>query len=256
MLRSLLLALFLCVFCCLSACTEYQASAPVRDIDLDRVGSRVIYRVHPGDTLYSVAWRYDMDYRKLADLNHLKPPYALSPGQTLVISGPSSAQPPQPFAASSKTTYVSYRDLETRKTQSPKGTHSVQAPQKPSPEPSSGTVSRFIKPARGKVVSYFSSQTKGIDIAGKLNEAVRASASGKIVYAGSGIPSYGQLVIIKHNALYLSAYGYNHTLLVKEGQWVKKGQVIARMGRMYNGRPGVHFEIRKAGKPLNPMKLL
>ena len=109
----------------------------------------------------------------------------------------------------------------------------------------------------GAVVSTFSNgQTKGIDIAGQLGDAVQASAGGRVVYAGAGLRGYGKLVIIKHDADFLSAYAHNRSLLVKEGQTVTKGQRIAELGNTDADRPKLHFEIRRRGKPVDPLKYL
>jgi len=114
-------------------------------------------------------------------------------------------------------------------------------------------------PATGKVVKAFgqSPQTEsGIQIAGRWHQAILAAAGGVVVYAGSGLPGYGHLLIIKHNAAYLSAYGHNDALLVKEGEHVRKGQKIARMGEGPGRRPLLHFEIRKNGRPVDPIRYL
>ncbi|MDQ3185292.1 MAG: peptidoglycan DD-metalloendopeptidase family protein [Pseudomonadota bacterium] len=114
----------------------------------------------------------------------------------------------------------------------------------------------WIWPAKGKVLEGFSEITKGIDIAGKPGQAVSASAAGKVVYSGAGLRGYGKLIIIKHNNTYLSAYAHNSKLLVKEGQAVAKGQKIAEMGNTDAGLVKLHFEIRKNGKPVDPLKHL
>ena len=113
-------------------------------------------------------------------------------------------------------------------------------------------------PAKGKVVGQFSDSAnlKGIDIAGTMGEPVYASAAGKVVYAGSGLRGYGKLIIIKHNATYLSAYAHNSALLVKEGQEVARGQEIAQMGNTDADKVMLHFEIRRYGKPMDPEKFL
>jgi lipoprotein NlpD len=112
-------------------------------------------------------------------------------------------------------------------------------------------------PATGKVIGEFSeSANKGINIAGKLGQAVVASAAGKVVYSGSGLRGYGKLVIIKHNKTYLSAYAHNDQILVKEGQSVTKGQKIAEMGNTDADQVKLHFEIRKFGKPVDPSRYL
>lgn len=110
-------------------------------------------------------------------------------------------------------------------------------------------------PAAGKVVGNFS-QTKGVDIAGKAGDPVLAAADGKVVYSGSGLRGYGQLVIIKHNATFLSAYAHNQKILVKEGQSVKRGQKIAEMGNTDSDSVKLHFEVRRQGKPVEPLEFL
>jgi lipoprotein NlpD len=115
----------------------------------------------------------------------------------------------------------------------------------------------FQWPIKGKIVKNFpQSDNKGIDIAGKLGQAVSATEAGKVVYSGQGLLNYGNLLIIKHNDLYLSAYANNSQLLVAEGHSVKKGQIIALVGRAGSNQALLHFEIRKNGKPVNPLSLL
>jgi lipoprotein NlpD len=114
----------------------------------------------------------------------------------------------------------------------------------------------WIWPTKGKVSELFSENTKGIDIAGKAGQEVTASAGGKVVYSGAGLRGYGKLVIIKHNNTYLSAYAHNNKLLVKEGQTVVKGQKIGEMGNTDSSLVKLHFEIRKNGKPVDPLKHL
>ena len=113
-------------------------------------------------------------------------------------------------------------------------------------------------PAKGKIVTAFSetANLKGIDIAGTAGEPVRASAAGRVVYAGNGLRGYGKLIIIKHNATYLSAYAHNRDILVKEGQQVTRGQKIAEMGNTDADQVKLHFEIRRHGKPMDPTKYL
>jgi lipoprotein NlpD len=114
----------------------------------------------------------------------------------------------------------------------------------------------WIWPTKGKVLEEFSESTKGIDISGTLGQAINASAAGKVVYSGGGLRGYGKLIIIKHNSTYLSAYAHNNKLLVKEGQTVSKGQKIAEMGSTDSSLVKLHFEIRKNGKPVDPLKHL
>jgi lipoprotein NlpD len=121
-----------------------------------------------------------------------------------------------------------------------------------------GVPVQWEMPTSGKVVAGFSESEnrKGVDIAGKLGQPIYASAPGKVIFCGSGLRGYGKLVIIKHNANYLSAYAHNDKLLVKEGQMVSKGQMIAQMGNTDADRVALHFEIRKLGKPVDPAKYL
>ena len=115
----------------------------------------------------------------------------------------------------------------------------------------------FIWPVAGSMISGFDEvKNKGVDIAGKPGDAVLAAADGKVVYAGAGLRGYGNLVILKHNNTYLTAYAHNQALLVKEDQTVRKGQKVAEMGNSDADRVKLHFEIRRQGKPVDPMKYL
>ncbi len=115
----------------------------------------------------------------------------------------------------------------------------------------------FDWPIKGKVIKKFSpSRNKGIDIAGKQGQLIKATEAGKVVYEGQGLIGFGKLLIIKHNAIYLSAYTNSSRLLVNEGENVEKGQAIAKMGNVGIKQTSLHFEIRSNGKPVNPLKLL
>ena len=130
---------------------------------------------------------------------------------------------------------------------------------KPAPEPQEGDDKvDWVWPAKGKILTGFSeaASLKGIDIAGTSGQAVAASATGKVVYAGTGLRGYGKLIIIKHNATYLSAYAHNKEILVKEGQQVNRGQRIAEMGNTDADQVKLHFEIRRQGKPVDPLRYL
>jgi lipoprotein NlpD len=124
--------------------------------------------------------------------------------------------------------------------------------------PDDGAKLDWVWPAKGKIVNGFSEATslKGIDIAGSAGQPITASAAGKVVYAGSGLRGYGKLIIIKHNETYLSAYAHNRDILVKEGQQVGKGQKIAEMGNTDADQVKLHFEIRRQGKPVDPLRYL
>lgn len=206
------------------------------------------YIVQGGDTLFSIAWRYGWDYKKLATLNSIKPPYTIYVGQRIVFSAarPAPLQPAAPDTSTNKTTAA---------TSNTSTMPAAQQVSRPLP-PYKGVASLSWQwPLKGPLLQTFNSQSetsKGIDIAAPLGSNVRAAAAGQVVYAGNGIQGYGNLLIIKHNDMYLSAYAYNSQLLVSEGDIVDSGQVIARSGKgpQLDGR--LHFEIRKDGRPVNP----
>ncbi|MFJ9989241.1 peptidoglycan DD-metalloendopeptidase family protein [Pseudomonas putida] len=225
------------------------------------------YVVKPGDTLFSIAFRYGWDYKELAARNGISAPYTIRPGQpirfssgaggttTVVSSGPSS---------SSRTTVIR-RPVGT---QTPPVTNSDK-PATPSPATTAPTVTQvpaaeravggWTWPANGVLIGKFASNgslNKGIDIAGDLGQPVFAASDGAVVYAGSGLRGYGELIIIKHNDTYVSAYGHNRRLMVREGQQVKAGQTIAEMGSTGTDRVKLHFEIRRQGKPVDPLQFL
>ena len=203
--------------------------------------------VEKGDTLYSIARRQGLTHKQLARWNSLKPPYHLYPKQKLRLRPP----------ATSALARVPLRDENSKKQRIiVKNTELTR--KKPKLELPS-RVSSWGWPVKGRILSQFKSSDtarKGIVIAGNRGQPVKASAAGKVVYSGNGLISYGNLVIIKHSNAFLSAYAYNRKLLVKEGELVIKGQVIAQMGSVDRGRSQLHFEIRKNGKPVNPMRYL
>lgn len=214
-------------------------------------GSLAYHQVRDGETLYSLGWQYGYDYRTLARWNHLDPPYVIKPGQWLRIMPPpkgmdvvgTAENPPVPDGAAPQ--------QGQRQAAPPPGNHRRR-----------GAPARAIRwswPAKGTLVTSFSAQDpmqKGLDIAGRLGEPVRAAASGRVVYSGNGLKGYGNLIIIKHNDHYLSAYGYNRRLFVKEGDQVAGGQEIAEMGMAGRNRVKLHFEIRHDGEPVDPLDYL
>ena len=224
------------------------------------------YVVKPGDTLFSIAFRYGWDYKELAARNNIPPPYTIRPGQpirfnsgaggstTVVTSSPSS---------SSKTTVIR-RPVGTppppanngKSATSASSSSSQTVAQVPAAE---RAVGGWTWPANGVRIGKFASNgslNNGIDIAGDLGQPVFAAADGAVVYAGSGLRGYGELIIIKHSDTYVSAYGHNRRLLVREGQQVKAGQTIAEMGSTGTDRVKLHFEIRRQGKPVDPLQFL
>ena len=200
-----------------------------------------------GDSLYAISKRSNVSVARLVQLNQLKKPYTIQPGQTIYLK-------PLPLSASAKNRNAKSATQATTKAASSSGSKS-----KKSSGMSWPRNVRWISPAKGKVIKTFSRKrngSKGIDIAGKLGNRIVAAADGKVVYSGNGLISYGNLIIIKHNKTYLSAYAYNRKLLVKEGMQVKAGQKIAEMGRKDKLSPRLHFEIRKNGKSVDPLKYI
>lgn len=223
------------------------------------------YVVRPGDTLFSIAFRYGWDYKALAARNGIAAPYTIRPGQAIRFDEPgsTSSRVVTSTSPSSKTT-VTRRPAGTPppvKSSSTTATAPIVTPstaptQVPAAERSSGG---WAWPANGVLIGKFASNgslNKGIDIAGELGQPVFAASDGSVVYAGSGLRGYGELVIIKHNETYVSAYGHNRRLLVREGQQVKVGQTIAEMGSTGTDRVKLHFEIRRLGKPVDPLQFL
>lgn len=222
----------------LTACGGSLAVAPIGSYKAKTSKQKppTVYAVKKGDTLYSIGWRYGMDYKKLAKINGIRAPYTIHIGQKLRFKSTWT-----PTKTTRKKTTVAKKT-----TQSDTTLYSNQS-------------LKWRWPASGKVISTFSNSAagrKGIDISGRSGDSVTAAASGKVVYSGSGLPRYGNLLIIKHNEAYLSAYAHNKLLLVKEGQWVNGGQKIATLGRTGTQRDQLHFEIRRNGKPVDPLRFL
>ncbi|GAB3732180.1 peptidoglycan DD-metalloendopeptidase family protein [Luteimonas pelagia] len=216
--------------------------------------------VQRGDTLYGIAFRNGLDFRDVAAWNGIRPPYTIYPGQRLHLYPAGGAQRRETVASTpSRTTQP--RTTQPRPTAggTPSTTaHATPRPATPPPAPaSSGIAWRW--PAEGQLVARFEAgepTRQGIDIAGSAGDPVRAAADGVVVYSGSGLVGYGELVIVKHNDAWLSAYGHNRARKVNEGQLVKAGDQIAEMGRSGASRDMLHFEVRHNGKPVDPMRYL
>ncbi len=249
---------FILVICLLlTACDNAENYAPVVEIsNIESIPKNGMHRVKSRETLYEIAWRYGLDYRILATYNHIQPPYILYKGQWIYLR-PHRAplferihvKPMTPMAIHHQTRPIH----RTRMISSPQHESKIM-PLKPS-EPDYRIV-EWLRPAKGRIINSFSRLNKGVNIAGHLGDAIYAAAPGKVVYCGDGLRGYGNLVIIKHNSIYLSAYAHNSVVFVKEGDWVKQGQKIAEMGSTGSDRVMLHFEIRRAGKSVDPMKLL
>lgn len=200
------------------------------------------YTVREGDTLFSIAWRNDLDYRDLAAWNNIEDPSRIRPGQQLSLrpapgDRSSSQRPPSPSRPSEP----------------------AERPSRESPPVQSDSDLQWDWPARGELIGRFGQDdNRGIDISAREGSPVRSAAAGEVVYSGSGLTGYGQLIIIKHTDTYLSAYAHNSRLLVEEGDSVSTGQRIADMGRApgSDNRPRLHFEIRRNGEPVDPLSRL
>nr|WP_306468822.1 peptidoglycan DD-metalloendopeptidase family protein [Pseudomonas protegens] len=224
------------------------------------------YVVRRGDTLFSIAFRYGWDYKALAARNNIAEPYTIHPGQTIRFDGRTGVAPTTVVtstqsgaSSSSKTTVIRRPAGATTATATGTSTATASKPAPAPVTPAGPAPTGWGWPSSGVLIGKFSSNgslNKGIDIAGDLGQPVLAASDGTVVYAGSGLRGYGELVIIKHNETYVSAYGHNRKLLVREGQQVKVGQTIAEMGSTGTDRVKLHFEIRRQGKPVDPLQFL
>ncbi len=255
---------------CLAGCGSNQP-APVEDRNsrgpkhsVATHSSQASYRVQRGDTLYSIAFRYGLDYRKLAAANKIAAPYTIYPGQSLVLlqADPPATRPSTAPAAGNPPAATAVAEARVARS-APVNSGSVTKPSTPTaktaakPSPALGPVNGWRWPAPGAVLRGYSATVhKGIDIGGTRGDPVVAVAAGQVVYAGTGIVGLGELVIVKHNEQYLSAYGHNDQLLVREGESVSAGQTLARMGSTGTDRVKLHFEIRRDGKPVDPTGIL
>ncbi|BFN13898.1 putative lipoprotein precursor [Marinobacter nauticus ATCC 49840] len=258
MFRALMTALLVVAVLVLSGC---NTSAIYQD-DLYNPpvywGSHVVKK---GETLYRIAWQYGRDYRELGNANGIGPPWNIRPGQVLRLdrkgtiprtarttapSRPAASPPPSRSGAGATVSKPAAKPATSAPTARSSGSQVV-------------ANVRWHWPHSGTVIANFSSSgkvNKGIDIAGNPGDAVKAAADGSVVYAGNGLLGYGNLIIVNHNEHYLSAYAHNRKILVKEGEGVKAGQVIAELGNTGTDKPKLHFEIRKNGNPVDPSRYL
>ncbi|WKE66455.1 peptidoglycan DD-metalloendopeptidase family protein [Gallaecimonas kandeliae] len=244
----------------LSACTadrpapviSLSSNSPVVPVvDYEPIkGSR--YRVHKGDTLYAIAFRAGWDYRELASRNHLRPPFTIYPGQIIKLSSVPTRVESKTVRPRQKIGEKTIAKAEASQYSQNKGVFV----NKNVTSTSGSQDYAWQWPTQGPVLLGFSANqngNKGLDIGGDRGDSVVAAAPGKVVYAGSALRGYGKLIIIKHDDQYLSAYAHNAELLVKEQQWVKAGQLIARKGDSGSNGVKLHFEIRRRGEAINPL---
>lgn len=260
--------LFLCVHLfALSACAHQSSQ-----FGIDLTGhhrpqnNEEFYTISSGDTLYSIAFRFNKDVRTVAALNHLTPPYRIYPGQKIILNkypvgvGKTNAASRKSGAQESDEAAYNYSETRYKKSENDKKV----VLEKFANHSSEGVKVRWSWPVQGSIISNFNADNptaigvinKGVNIAGRLGQPVKAAAEGVVVYSGDKLIGYGNLIIVKHSTAYLSAYGYNSRLFVKEGDRVKAGQKIAEIGSNGTNIEMLHFEIRLNGKPVNPLDYL
>ncbi len=233
---------------------------------VDVTGKSVFYTVKPKDTLIAIGLETGQSPRDIARWNNLDNPNRIEIGQVLRIAPPGSEAESVAVAKPVASGAVVASPIAAGQTRpvTPGVPQVVASGTEPASAPVTGTTAAppddemgWIWPARGPVLAGFDeAKNKGLDIGGAAGDAVLASADGKVVYAGAGLRGYGNLIILKHNNVYLTAYAHNQALLVKEDQAVKRGQKIAEMGNSDADRVKLHFEVRRQGKPVDPGKYM
>ncbi len=262
-MRNWLMFNILITFLLMSGCASRKSMAPLVVHD-QPPNTKVSYHiVAKGETLYSIAWRYNLDYKTLAESNNVGHSYRIYPGQKIHLK----ASPRTPWKQkANKNNSQSRLHVETKantevviKSEPKRLTNKTKLAEKSTKGAARQKDSSWSWPVHGRILSRFNSNNglnKGIDIAGDLREPVRAASSGTVVYSGEGLRGYGKLIIIKHSEKYLSAYAHNHRLLVAEGDEVVRSEKIAEMGSTGAERVKLHFEIRHDGKPVDPLAYL
>jgi len=269
--------------CVLAGCANKNRPAPVEDrspnatkapvkmiAGADNSGKPGYYSVKSGDTLIRIGMDNGQSWRDIARWNNIENPNLIETGQVLRVTPPEETgvvvrpvsstnvvtSPAPASAASAPATATNTAAVRPPASAASPPNSSTPANNLANTDSVEETVS-FQWPTRGNVLAGFDEvKNKGIDISGKAGDPVLAAADGKVVYAGSGLRGYGNLVILKHNNTYLTAYAHNQSLLVKEDQAIKRGQKIAEMGNSDADQVKLHFEIRRQGKPVDPAKYL
>jgi lipoprotein NlpD len=257
-------------------CASKGRPAPVEDRTLvmsgtstkampgsENAGKTGFYTVKPGDTLIRIGMDHGQTWRDLVRWNGLDNPNLIETGQVLRVAPPAqeSGVVVRPVLPSAPVTPIAAAPVIAAAAKPVASSPQAPASPVPAPVPAASDVTEdmlaFKWPTRGNLIAGFDEvKNKGLDIAGKAGDPVLAAADGRVVYAGSGLRGYGNLIILKHNNTYLTAYAHNQTLLVKEDQAIKQGQKIAEMGNSDADQVKLHFEIRRQGKPVDPAKYL
>lgn len=282
-INKLLLVGFLVVF--IIGCTSTYAPVEQRNGTSSKKTKKSVglvpayYIVRKGDTLFSIAWSYGFDYKTIAKNNKISAPYRIYAGQKLALKAvtkkkaqykvkksPSITKTAAKKQLTKKASNKQSAKKQVRKKSTYKNASAIKQKtgatkiidSRMTKRPKSAGRLKWSWPVRGKVIQKYSPSKgkKGIDISATPNANIKSSEAGKVVYSGQGLVGYGRMIIIKHNETFLSAYAHNQSLLVTEGQYVKKGQTIARLGRSGTDKFKLHFEIRKNGKPVNPLTYL
>lgn len=282
--RSGLMALLLTGSLLLAACGTGPSTAPVEDrrapvarpvLDpnttpvrqppgFENAGKSGYYTVKPGETLIRIGLETGQNWKDIAAWNNLEQPNQISVGQVLRVVPPTAALAAAASAPESNgvvTRPVGSGSIASTQVQ-PGQTSAAARPAEPVATSTAATAATesglsWIWPVPGPVIAGFDEvKNKGLDLGGTAGEPVLAAADGRVVYVGAGLRGYGNLIILKHNNTYLTAYAHNKTLLVKEDQAVRKGQKIAEMGNSDADRVKLHFEVRRQGKPVDPLKYL
>ncbi len=240
----------------------------------ENAGRAGYYTVKPKDTLIGIGLETGQSHKDIARWNNIENPNRIEIGQVLRVVPPTAtesvavakpvttgAAAATPIAAGSASRPASAPASAAMPTTASSAVAATSTPSSASASASTASASEddlgWIWPGGGPVLAGFDeAKNKGVDIGGAAGDAVVASSDGKVVYAGAGLRGYGNLIILKHNNTFLTAYAHNQTLLVKEDQTVKKGQKIAEMGNSDSDRVKLHFEVRRQGKPVDPMKYL
>lgn len=248
-MRNLFLISLLAV-CALSSCSlkdeESKYFAKIVDLNsYDTYGKS--YTVKPGDSLYYIAWHFGYDYKQLAEANNIKPPYNINVGQEISLK---KINPNKDTIAAKSVQKKAVKENNLPKKVIQKNILSKKVIK------NKESWQWPVSPNRLQKDFFVGGSQRGIEIDAHLGEAVKAAASGKVVYVGNGIKGMGILIIVKHQGEFLTAYGHNDKTVVKEGQIIKKGQVLSYIGTPSTGKPRLHFEMRKNGHPINPMNFL
>jgi lipoprotein NlpD len=255
--RLLIISLAISTVVFQSGCATRSAPAPV----VDRSGGKGVslepvqagfYRIKRGDTLLRIALDHGQSHRDIAEWNNIADMNQIEVDQVIRVVPPRSAK-----AMTSKVEVKQEKPSPSNQMKDEKLAKNEVKAEKSNNEPAADAGIKLSWPSKGNVIDRFDEgKNKGIGISGKSGDPIQAAADGKVVYAGNSLRGYGNLLIVKHDNTYLTAYAHNKTLLVKEGDTVKKAQKIAEMGNTDADQVKLHFEVRKHGKPVDPMSYL